>query len=226
MHHQLQVWADPAEAALRAADYVADRASEAVADHGAFTLAVSGGSTPHGMFVALSRLDVPWSKTQIFQVDERVAPSDDAERNLHQLQQALGGVPASIETMPVELPDLEAAADEYAARLPVHLDLVHLGLGPDGHTASLVPGDAVLAERHRDVAVTAEPYQGRRRMTLTYSGLARARQILWLVTGADKREALTRLLDGDAEIPAGRVTADASLVMADRAAAPEQGAAA
>lgn len=223
MHHQLQVWADPAEAALRAADYVSDLASEAVADHGAFTLAVSGGGTPRGMFVALSRMDIPWSHTQIFQVDERVAPPDDADRNLHQLQQALGDAPASLETMPVELPDLEAAADAYAARLPAHFDLVHLGLGPDGHTASLVPGDAVLAEQHRDVAVTVEPYQGRRRMTLTYPGLARAHQLLWLVTGADKRDALALLLEGDTEIPAGRVTAEASLVIADRGAAPEQG---
>lgn len=226
MHHQLQVWTDAEEAALHAADFVADRASEAVTDRGAFTLAVSGGSTPQGMFVALSRMDIPWSKTQIFQVDERVARPDDAERNLHQLRRALGDVPASIETMPVELPDLEAAADAYAARLPAHFDLVHLGLGPDGHTASLVPDDAVLEERHRAVAVTAGPYRGRRRMTLTYSGLARARQILWLVTGADKRSALTRLLDGAAEIPAGRVTAEASLIMADRAAAPGHGAAA
>lgn len=224
MHHQLQVWPDAAEAAHRAADYVAGRASGAVVDHGAFTLAVSGGSTPRDMFVALSRMDIPWSQTQIFQVDERVAPRDDSDRNLHQLQQALGDVPASLQTMPVELPDLEAAADAYAARLPAHFDLVHLGLGPDGHTASLVPGDAVLAEQHRDVAVTAEPYQGRRRMTLTYSGLARARQLLWLVTGADKREALARLLEGDLDIPAGRVTAQASLVIADRAAAPEPGA--
>ena len=226
MHHLLQVWADPAEVALRAAAYVAERASEAVADHGAFTFAVSGGSTPQGMFVALSGMDVPWSKTQIFQVDERIAPPDDTDRNLHHLRQALGDVPASLETMPVELPDLAAAAEEYAAHLPARFDLVHLGLGPDGHTASLVPGDAVLAERNAAVAVTAEPYQGRRRMTLTYSGLARARQILWLVSGVDKRDALARLLAGDTDIPAGRVIADASLVMADQAAAPEPGAAA
>jgi len=95
---------------------------------------------------------------------------------------------------------------------------VHLGLGPDGHTASLVPGDPVLEVTDALVAVT-QPYQGHRRMTLTYPALARADQLLWLVTGADKREPLAKLLAGDESIPAGRVVAARSVVMADQAAA-------
>ena len=120
--------------------------------------------------------------------------------------------------MPVEAGELEAAAAAYAAGVPERIDLVHLGLGDDGHTAALVPGDPVLEVDDRLVALTGE-YRGRRRMTLTYPALARAEQLLWLVTGADKADPLARLLAGDRSIPAGRVTAGRSLVVADRAAA-------
>ena len=146
-----------------------------------------------------------------------MAPLDDPDRNLHHLRDALGSAPAVVEAMPVEDDDLDAAAASYAARLPDHFDLIHLGLGPDGHTASLVPGDPVLAVTDRLVALT-RPYQGRPRMTLTYPALARARQLMWLITGADKKEALTKLLAGDTSIPAGRVEAEASLILADQAA--------
>ena len=106
---------------------------------------------------------------------------------------------------------------EIAGSPPV-LDLVHLGLGPDGHTASLVPGDPVLDVTDADVALTGV-YQGRRRMTLTYPILNRARRILWLVTGSEKAGPLVRLRQGDPSIPAGRVRQDQALVLADRAAA-------
>ena len=217
MHSDLEVLADAPAVARAAAAYVADRARAAVADHGSFHFAVSGGHTPWAMFAELASETVPWEAVIIYQVDERVAPPDDPDRNLAHLRQALGPAPAQVRPMPVNEGDLAAAAADYAASLPGRFDLVHLGLGPDGHTASLVPGDPVLAVTDRLVALT-QPYQGRVRMTLTYPALARARQLLWLVTGSDKKEPLAKLLAGDTTIPAGRVEAAASLVMADRAA--------
>ncbi|MFI5315033.1 MAG: 6-phosphogluconolactonase, partial [Myxococcota bacterium] len=189
---------------------------------------LSGGSTPWEMLRALAGEDVPWSSVHLFQVDERVAPADDPARNLTHLRESLLQRaplrPEQVHAMPVESVELEAGAAHYAQELqsfagaPAVLDLVHLGLGPDGHTASLVPGDPVLEVIDRDVAVTG-PYQARRRMTLTYPVLARAREILWLVTGADKAAMLARLRDGDAAIPAGRVRGDRALALVDRAAA-------
>jgi len=159
-------------------------------------------------------------RVDIFQVDERVAPDGDPDRNLTHIQDALPDAAlARTHPMPVLDPDLESAAALYAALLPDSLDLVHLGIGPDGHTASLVPGDPVLEVRDRRVAATAGEYQGRRRMTLTYPALEAARRLLWLVTGADKRDALARMLAGDASIPAGRVRAADALVVCDREAA-------
>jgi 6-phosphogluconolactonase len=219
VQHELEVLASADLVARTAAGYAQRRAVAAVADHGHFTFAVSGGHTPWAMFAELARMDMPWSQVTLFQVDERAAPDGDPDRNLTHLHDTLGDVKASVVAMPVTAPDLDAAAEGYAALLPGRFDLVHLGLGPDGHTASLVPGDPVLEVTDRLVAVTG-PYQGHRRMTLTYPALARASQILWLVTGADKTEPLAKLLAGDRSIPAGRVEARASLVLADTAAAP------
>jgi 6-phosphogluconolactonase len=132
--------------------------------------------------------------------------------------------PEQIHAMPVEEPDLNGAAARYSMTLqqiagsPPVLDLVHLGLGPDGHTASLIPGDPVLDVADADVALTTV-YQGRRRMTLTYPMLNRTRRVLWLVTGHDKAEMVGRLYAGDSSIPAGRIHRDRALVLADRAAA-------
>jgi 6-phosphogluconolactonase/glucosamine-6-phosphate isomerase/deaminase len=171
------------------------------------------------MFARLGDEDMPWPETAIYQVDERVAPDGDPDRNLTHL---LASLPvdsgAEIHAMPVEEADLEAAAAEYARSLPESFDLIHLGLGQDGHTASLVPGDPVLEVMDRRVAVTGE-YQERRRMTLTYPTLNAARQVLWLVTGEDKVDALRRLRAGDTSIPGGRVIAASALVIADVAAA-------
>jgi 6-phosphogluconolactonase len=172
--------------------------------------------------------DLPWDKVHIVQVDERVAPAGDPDRNLTHLRESLldhAPLPSqNIHAMPVEAADLSTAAAEYAVTLqslgglPPVLDLVHLGLGPDGHTASLVPGDSVLEIANADVGVT-QAYQGRRRMTLTYPILNRSRSILWLITGGEKAGMLTRLLGGDRSIPAGRVRQDAALILADEAAA-------
>ena len=216
---RVEVLPDPAAVARRAAAVVAERARAAVAGHGRFAFAVSGGHTPWAMFARLAEEDVPWDRTSIYQVDERVAPAGDPDRNLTHLRESLPpGTAADVHPMPVEDADLDAAAARYAGSLPERLDLVHLGLGPDGHTASLVPGDPVLAIDYRDVAVTGA-YMGRRRMTLTYAPLDRARAVLWLVTGEDKVDALRRLRARDRSIPAGRVACADALVIADAAAA-------
>ena len=217
MQHELDVLASPEAVARQAAAYVAQHAAAAVALRGRFSFAVSGGHTPWAMFAELAALDVPWDHVVLFQVDERVAADGDPDRNLTHLRDSLGQASAEVIAMPVTDDDLDTGAARYGTLLPERFDLVHLGLGPDGHTASLVPGDPVLAVRDRLVAVTGA-YQGHRRMTLTYPALARAEQILWLVTGADKKVPLAQLLAGDESIPAGRVAAAHSLILADAAA--------
>ncbi len=225
---KVRIFADADSVARRAAEMVAADARAVIAARGRFIFAVSGGHTPWIMLRALASEDVPWKSVHIVQVDERVAPDGDPDRNLTHMRESLGAqtsIPVEqIHAMPVEAPDLAAAAAQYAMTLrtiagsPPVLDLVHLGLGPDGHTASLVPGDPVLYVADTDVALTGL-YQGRRRMTLTYPILNRARQVLWLVTGQDKAEMVGRLNTGDTSIPAGRVQREHALVLADRAAA-------
>ena len=225
---EIRVLADAAEVAAEAAKFIAEEGRGSVAARGRFSLAVSGGQTPWQMLRELARLEVPWDSVYVAQVDERVAPAGHADRNLTHLRESLlERVPLRPEqvcAMPVESPDLEAGAKRYALMLqeiagaPPVLDLVHLGLGPDGHTASLVPGDPVLNLTEADVAVTGL-YQQRRRMTLTYPVLNRARRILWVVTGGEKAGMLVRLRAGDVTIPAGRVRQEHALVIADRAAA-------
>jgi 6-phosphogluconolactonase len=211
---------DGAAAAQRAAELIAAAAREAVAERGSFSLALSGGRTPWRMVALLIDAPLPWDQIAIFQVDERIAAPGSEERNLTHLIRILPiERQAVLRPMPVTSHDLEAAALEYESGLPDRLDLVHLGLGPDGHTASLVPGDPVLEVRDRRVAVTAGTYQGHRRMTFTYPALEAARHILWLVSGEDKRDALRGLLAGDRSFPAGRVENERMTVVADEAAA-------
>jgi 6-phosphogluconolactonase len=228
---KIEIFADADLVAREAVAIIAAETRAAVAERGRFIMAVSGGHTPWVMLRALAGEDVPWDSVHVAQVDERVAPAGHPDRNLTHLRESLLEhaplPPEQIYAMPVESPDLEAAAKQYAAALakiagsPPVLDLVHLGIGPDGHTASLVPGDAVLQVNDADVALTGV-YQGRRRMTLTYPILNRARRVLWLVTGAEKAEMLARVQKGDPSIPAGRVNQDRALVLADRAAAGPQ----
>jgi len=184
------------------------------------SLALSGGSTPWPVFASLAQVDLDWSRVDIYQVDERVAPAGDRARNLVGLASALlDRVPAAVHPMPVEASDLEEAARRYARDLPDALDVVHLGLGDDGHTASLVPGDPVLDVTARRVAVT-QPYRGHRRMTLTFPALERAQTIVWIVSATRKASMLERLLAADSTIPAGRVCQKRAVLIADGAIGP------
>ena len=221
--HVLQVLDDADAVARRGAELIAEAAREAVAAHGAFAMAASGGHTPWAMYGQIEEQELPWAKTEIFQTDERIAPAGSPERNLTHLIAALSiGAQGSLRPMPVNDPDPDASAERYGESLPETLELVHLGLGPDGHTASLVPEDPVLEVTDRRVAITGGEYQGVRRMTLTHPELNRAQRLLWVVTGEEKREPLAKLLARDASIPAGRVDPSGeSLVLADRAAAPD-----
>lgn len=224
---QIEILDDEAAVARRAAAWVAADARAAVAARGCFSLAVSGGRTPWAMLRALADEDVPWPALHLFQVDERVAPAGHPDRNLTHIAESLlahAPLPAGqVHALPVEAQDLSAAARDYGALLrarcgtPPVLDLVHLGLGADGHTASLVPGDPALDVTDAEVAITG-PYQGRRRLTLTCPVLDAARRVLWLATGSEKRPMLARLRAGDRSIPAGRIETARALLLADRAA--------
>ncbi|MGC2169575.1 MAG: 6-phosphogluconolactonase [Acidimicrobiales bacterium] len=217
MPHELQVFDDTAALADAAAAYMATRARTVQARGATFTTALSGGKTPWATFDRLARESLDWDATLIYQVDERVVRQDNDLRNLKNLRAALSSTGAPIVAMDVDSDDLEEACRQYAAQLPPFFDLIQLGIGPDGHCASLIPGDPVLAVIDRLVALSG-PYQDTLRMTLTYPAIARANQILWLISGEDKREALAKLLANDPSIPAGRIGPVSSLVMADRAA--------
>jgi 6-phosphogluconolactonase len=218
---ELEVAGDEKAASRRAAELIAAAGAEAAAERGRFAFAMSGGRSPWAMLAILGESEqMPWDRTELFQVDERVAAPGDEARNLTHMVLGLSmDHQATLRPMPVTQRDLETAARDYEAQLPGRFDLVHLGLGPDGHTASLVPGDPVLEVDDRRVAMTETAYQDHRRMTLTYPALDTARRIVWLVTGPDKPEALQKLLAGDESIPAGRVRHDDMVVVADEAAA-------
>jgi 6-phosphogluconolactonase len=209
-------------AARRAAELIAAAGQRAVADHGSFSFAMSGGRSPWAMLAILGDLEeMPWAETELFQVDERIASPGSEDRNLTHMVLGLSmDHQSALRPMPVTNRDLDAAAHEYDTSLPERIDLVHLGLGPDGHTASLVPGDPVLEVDDKRVSVTTNEYQGHRRMTLTYPALAEAREIIWLVTGEEKRDPLRKLIAADPSIPAGRVRNGSMSIVADSAASP------
>jgi 6-phosphogluconolactonase len=229
---RIEALADADAVARAGAALTAAEARTAVAARGRFIVAFSGGHTPWQMLRALADEEVPWPGVHVVQVDERVAPAGDPDRNLTHLRESLLAHcplrPEQIHPMPVEAADLEAASRRYALTLeaiagaPAVLDLAHLGLGPDGHTASLVPGDPVLDVTDADVALTGV-YQGRRRMSLTYPALNRARRVVWLITGREKADMLERLCRGDRSIPAGRIDQHQALVLADHEAAARSG---
>jgi len=224
---RIEALADADAVARAGAVFTAEEARAAVAARGRFVMAVSGGNTPWKMLRALADQQLPWADVHIVQVDERVAPAGHQDRNLTHLRASLLAHcplrPEQVHAMPVEATDLQWASGRYAATLqqiagaPAVLDLAHLGLGLDGHTASLVPGDPVLDVTDADVALTGF-YQGRRRMTLTYPMLDRSRRIVWLVTGREKAEMLARLCAADGSIPAGRVPQHQAVVLADHEA--------
>ena len=225
---QIEILPTADAAAARAAVVIANIVRNAVTERGRCSFAVSGGRTPWQMLRELASESLPWDKVHLFQTDERVAPQGDADRNLTHIAESLLtriALPAAnMHAMPVEVPDLDAAGAAYAGEIasvagtPATFDLIHLGLGPDGHTASLVPGDPVLDVTRANVAIT-HPYHGHCRMTLTFPVLDNARRLLWIVTGAEKVEMLKRLQASDRSIPAGRVRPDQALIIADAAAA-------
>ncbi len=219
---ELEVCADEKAAARRAAELIAAVGAAAVAERNVFSLAMSGGRTPWAMLAILGEIEeMPWPNAELFQVDERLASPGSEDRNLTHMVLGLSmDHQSTLRPMPVTQRDLDGAARDYENTLPDPLDCVHLGLGPDGHTASLVPDDPVLEVSDRRVALTETAYQDHYRMTLTYPALNEARQIIWLVTGPKKAEPLAKLLAGDTSIPAGRVENAKMTVVADAAAAP------
>jgi 6-phosphogluconolactonase len=225
---RIHVFATPDLAAERAADWLRTEIGRACAQRGRCLIALSGGRTSWRMLRDLRRLRVHWHDLQVFQVDERVVAENDERRNARQIADLLVA-PAMLDAaqfhaMPVERSNLEAGAEDYARLLSEHggtppvLDVVHLGIGADGHTASLVPGDRLLEAQDRDVGISV-PYQGVARMTLTSRVLDAARHRLWLVTGADKAAALGKLWLGDASVTAGQVARESAFVFTDSAAA-------
>lgn len=213
--------------AKEAAIYIADRIRESITKKGFFTMALSGGRTPWEMIKELATEDLPWEKVYLFQVDERIAPDGHPDRNLTQLFNTIQGTKLmtrlNIFPMHVITENLDQACDEYANHIKRitesgRLDLVHLGIGTDGHTASLIPGDAVLEENDKNVALTSTSYQGRYRMTLTYPLINQAEKILWIITGEEKAEMLNRLLHQDPEIPAGKISQNHAIVLTEEVA--------
>ena len=214
---ELRVYDDPSSAAEAAAHSMARRIRAAVVRRGNAMVAVSGGSTPALMFATLAVLPLPWASLRVFQVDERVAPDGDPARNAALLD-VLPLSPRQLVMMPVTARDLGAAARRYSAKLPDRFDVVHLGLGDDGHTASWPPGDPVI-DSARPVDLCGG-YRGHVRMTLTPAVVNAARSRLVLATGAAKSPVLHGWLHGDPALPVQRVRRTGTVVILDRVASP------
>jgi len=213
---EIRVAIDAAAAATDAAHWVAGKLRNAAARRGVASFAVSGGTTPAKMFDALSKMDVPWSRVTVWQVDERIAADGSADRNA-QLLDVFDAIGAKVRLMPVTDRDLPAAARRYGGGLPARLDVVHLGLGDDGHTASWTPGDSVIDEL-APVALSGE-YRGTRRMTLTPPVVNGARNRVVLATGADKAAPMRGWLLRNEALPIERLHRTATVVVLDAAAA-------
>jgi 6-phosphogluconolactonase len=222
---ELHVYGDPDELGRGAADQIASHLQWSIERNGTATLAVSGGNSPQLTFEALARHPVGWRDVHVLQVDERMAPDGDPARNANMLQAALIEAidipPDHVHLIPVR-DDLDAAAREYEDTVRAVcngvLDVVHLGLGDNGHTASLMPNDPVLAVDDRLVSHTTTPFQGHQRVTLTYLALNAAQHIVWIIEGEGKAPMLRRLVAGDDTIPAGRVLQDRAAVFCDEPA--------
>lgn len=212
------------QVAKEAASYIADRIRENIARKGHFTFAISGGRTPWAMIKELAKEDLPWEKTFLFQVDERIAPDTHPDRNLTQLFKVIEGsklvLRLNIFPMRVNAEDLSEACADYESHINRmtgngKLDLIHLGIGTDGHTASLVPDDPILEVMEKGVDITGNAYQGRLRMSLTYPLINQAEKILWVITGEEKAEMLNRLLHKDQSIPAGKIDQHHAIVLTE-----------
>jgi 6-phosphogluconolactonase len=222
---RVEILPDAWSVAKRGAAIIADESNSAITARGKFLLALSGGKSPWKTIHALAKEPVDWAHVHVFQVDERVAPEGHPDRNLTSLREILlTQTPIredQIHAMPVDDEDLEEAAAHYAdtmravAGSPPIFDVVNLGLGSDGHTASLLPGDPALEVDNRDVAIT-EPHFGRTRMTLTFPAINRARHIVWIVTGEEKGKMVKRLQKADPTIPAGRIRQEHATLLVDK----------
>lgn len=210
---------EPERWAARAADITAAELNAALRERSRATLAVSGGRSPKRYFEELSRREVPWDRVTILQVDERVVPEGSPERNLTDQIASFGDLEARWLPLPVSAHEDPKALKAFVEDLredagnPPVIDVIHLGLGDDGHTASLVPGDPVLDEKHHVLAHTGL-YNGTRRLTLTEPVLSRARLVLWLVSGSNKAEPVKKLLAGDPSIPGSLVRAARQILIA------------
>jgi 6-phosphogluconolactonase len=206
---------------LRVVEDVPRACADLVAAERPRSLALSGGATARECYELFATADVDWGSVEIFFGDERWVPVDDPESNESMARLAFIDqvTPAAVHSVRGAGETIEAAADAYDRLLRNHepVDLVHLGLGPDGHTASLFPGSPALDEHDRLVVPTGDDLHAHPRLTWTYPAIARSRLVVFTVAGEEKRDALTRVKEGD-ELPAAKVTADRVVWLVDEAA--------